>query len=683
MIGSEILVINYMNKYSENKFSNSLTYRPDIDGLRAIAVLLVIAYHYFPKWVPGGFIGVDVFFVISGYLISRIIFTEINIGSFSIVNFYFRRVRRIFPALILVLLFGCIAAWQVMLSNGYMQYGKHMFGGALFIDNFLYFNESNYFDGLSLNKTLLHLWSLGIEEQFYILWPIGVLMCARLRKGTQFALLGALIAVSFFTNVVLTQLNPIAAFYLPLPRFWELLMGSIVAYVEVCGISQLRLKDGVKGMVGLACIVALLVVALTLNERAAFPGWWALLPVLSSLIIIIVAKDSWLNYKLLANRYLVAIGLISYPLYLWHWVLLSLAYQVNHEPVSSNTKGWLLLATVALSIATYQLLERPLGKISNLRKLSGILLGLMGLIAITGLVIYSHNGYPDRGKQVNRDRLISELSQIQNSYTFFETDRVWRYGKCYAPPDIKLQYLIKNCVDQERPLIVLWGDSYAASFYSGLEYLKKQKNNAFGIAQITNSNGPPFFLSDQKSSDWKMGNRTLEEINHEKLELVRELQPEIVILTWRFDGERAYLGDAPMSMQEQVIAAIQTINKIQIASKNTRIVIIGPYPHWKYDLRHVIAEYARDHGGHLPPASMNYGLMDKPLIADGYFKEQFSALNISYISAIDILCSKGNCLTRTSDNAKDLITVDYGHLSESGAHFLVKKIQDRLLEKLN
>jgi hypothetical protein len=338
---------------------------------------------------------------------------------------------------------------------------------------------------------------------------------------------------------------------------------------------------------------------------------------------------------------------------------------------------------VALSIATYQLLEKPLRRIANLRKLSGILLGFMGLIAITGLAIYFHNGYPDRGKQVNRDRLISELSQIQNSYTFFDTNRVWRYGECYAPPDSRLDYLLKNCVDPEKPLVVLWGDSYAASFYAGLQFLKKETNNAFGIAQLTNSNGPPFFLSDQKSSDWKIGNRTLEEINQEKLELVRKLQPKLVILIWRFDGERAYLGDTPMTMQEEIDAVAQTVRRIQIASQGTRVLIVGPYPHWKYDLRHVIAEYARDHGGNLPPTSMNYGLVDKPLIADAYFKEQFSALNISYISAIDILCSKGNCLTRTSDNAKDLIAVDYGHLSESGAHFLAKKIQDRLLEKLN
>ena len=203
-------------------------YRPDIDGLRAVAVLSVVAFHAFPEWIKGGFIGVDVFFVISGFLISTIIFENLDRGTFSFAEFYARRIKRIFPALIFVLSACLIFGWLSLLPEELNQLGKHILGGAGFVSNLVLWSESGYFDNSAETKPLLHLWSLGIEEQFYIVWPFLV-WAAWKRKLNLFYVTLSLLVASFASNIWLIQANPVATFYSPLTRFWELLCGSLLA----------------------------------------------------------------------------------------------------------------------------------------------------------------------------------------------------------------------------------------------------------------------------------------------------------------------------------------------------------------------------------------------------------------------------------------------------------------------
>ena len=210
------------------------TYRADIDGLRALAVIAVIGFHAFPQAVPGGFIGVDLFFVISGFLISTILYENLIAHSFSFTDFYARRIRRIFPALMVVLASAYAIGWFVLLPDEYAQLGKHIAGGAGFIENFLLWHESGYFDNAAETKPLLHLWSLGIEEQFYIVWPILLWLAyrARLNLLSLTILIGG---ASFILNLWGTQVspNPVATFYSPQTRFWELLMGAVLAYTTL------------------------------------------------------------------------------------------------------------------------------------------------------------------------------------------------------------------------------------------------------------------------------------------------------------------------------------------------------------------------------------------------------------------------------------------------------------------
>ena len=198
------------------KMASQLDYRPDIDGLRAIAVLAVIGFHAFPAWIRGGFVGVDVFFVISGYLISTILLTGMERGSFRFFQFYIRRIRRIFPALIVVLLACMVAGWLVLFSSEYKALGKHVAGSAAFVSNFVLWNEAGYFDKAAATKPLLHIWSLGIEEQFYIVWPLLLYLVWR-RKAATLALLLLLLFFSFAFNVLSS--DPAADFYSPLTRF--------------------------------------------------------------------------------------------------------------------------------------------------------------------------------------------------------------------------------------------------------------------------------------------------------------------------------------------------------------------------------------------------------------------------------------------------------------------------------
>lgn len=311
-------------------------YRADIDGLRAIAVLAVVGFHAFPGRFKGGFIGVDIFFIISGFLISSILFSNLENDRFSFVEFYANRIKRIFPALIVVLS-ACFAfGWFVMFPDEYQQLGKHITAGSAFVSNFGFWQESGYFDTTSELKPLLHLWSLGIEEQFYIVWPL--LLWLLWKKRFNLLILAVLITLVSFVYSVRTVLqDPVAAFYSPLSRCWELMIGSILAYQNlhqplwIEGIAQratsflggnglMRASKGSNTLkdVMAFCGMALIVWGfLFITKEKPFPGSWALFPALGTYLIVAAGPQAYFNRTILSRRLLVWVGLISYPLYLW------------------------------------------------------------------------------------------------------------------------------------------------------------------------------------------------------------------------------------------------------------------------------------------------------------------------------------------------------------------------------
>lgn len=368
-------------------------YRADIDGLRALAVLAVVIYHAFPTKLQGGFVGVDIFFVISGYLISTIIFSNLANNTFHFSTFYIRRVKRIFPALALVLSATLIMGWLVLLTDEFKQLNRHISSGTVFVSNFILWGESGYFDSSAEKKPLLHLWSLGIEEQFYIVWPFLAWLSWQYQKRVLPLLLVSL-ALSFALNLYWVSHDTTAAFYSPLTRFWELAAGSLLAYL----ITQRHLvpnrftavQSHIMATVGLGLLLGAL---LLLDNDQPFPGWRATFPVIGTFLVILAGNQAWLNRHILSHKVMVWFGLISYPLYLWHWPLFSFAYLIDDKMHDNKTlKITLILIAIALATLTYRYLEKPIRR-SNHNRAVIPLLTIMALLGGLSWAIAHHDGW--------------------------------------------------------------------------------------------------------------------------------------------------------------------------------------------------------------------------------------------------------------------------------------------------
>lgn len=366
-------------------------YRPDIDGLRAFAVVSVVLYHAFPQLVHGGYVGVDIFFVISGFLISSILFNEITEHRFSFTIFYGRRIRRIFPALAVclaaVLAYGFVSLTPLELA----QLGKHVLFGAGFLSNIVLWNESGYFDSAAAYKPLLHLWSLGIEEQFYILWPALLWLAFRL-KAKLGRLLAVLFVTSFTINVALSITDVSADFYLPVSRFWELLAGAGLAWRR-----QVVLSLIARSWISFAGLGALVTSATLFTAEMRFPGWLALLPVAGAGAVILAGPEAAVNRIVFSNRAVIFVGLISYPLYLWHWPLISYAYVIRLGKAPTPLMATALVATsFLLAWATYRFIEYPIRFGAHRHRSTQIVAACMAVLGAFGLALWIKGGFPER-----------------------------------------------------------------------------------------------------------------------------------------------------------------------------------------------------------------------------------------------------------------------------------------------
>ena len=462
-------------------------YRPDIDGLRAIAVLSVIAFHASSRIISGGFAGVDIFFVISGFLISSIILKGLENNAFSFATFYSRRIRRIFPALITVLSASWLIGWFVLLPDEFQQLGKHIASSTVFISNFVLNSESGYFDATEL-KPLLHLWSLGIEEQFYLIYPLILYLAWRMRLNLIGIILG-LALISFVLNIARITDYPSSTFYFPQTRFWELLAGGVLAYItlrrttsgwSISALLRIRNQKQARNMASIAGGLLILGALFGLNQDMAFPGWWALLPVSGAFLLIGAGPGAWLNRTVMTRKSLVFIGVISYPLYLWHYPLLAFVRIIEY----GNPSPWLIFAAMIagfpLAWLTYRLIEHPLR--FNLRK--RVLWGLivtMVLIGLVGQYTKNKHGFGDRFKDPGLAPLTETVSASSTP------------GGCPKGAPASMTACAVN--DKNiPPTAVLIGDSHAGHFYFGLnEYLKKQGENSMVMWQGT---CPPIYGID-------------------------------------------------------------------------------------------------------------------------------------------------------------------------------------------
>ncbi len=610
-------------------------YRPDIDGLRAIAVMLVVNFHAFPDAMPGGFIGVDVFFVISGFLITGIIARELESQRFSLLSFYHRRVRRIFPALIVVLSAALVLGWLWMLPAAYTKLSADIFASAAFSANIALLLQSGYFDVESAKKPLLHLWSLGIEEQFYLVWPLILMLAARLRLNLLWVAASIGIA-SFVLNVALIRTNPVATFYLPFTRAFELLAGAALA----CAWGRLSQDVTASNWRAGAGIVLIAIAAAVLDTHSAFPGWWALLPVAGAALLL-SAPGAWACRHWLASPPMAWIGQISYPLYLWHWPLLVFFAIIKFEPLTLVERELVLLLSALLAWATYWFIERPFrfGRPVPIKAL-GLCAGMV-LVAVAGGVVVAGHGFDSRLPP--EIRAMTEVPEQTSQ---------WRIHQCMLDLSHETSFA-DDCVDQNRrPLILLWGDSTAGALMPGLR--KAQESRDFGIAQFTSSSCIPAINVDIP------GVPKCRAINDKVLELARQLKPDVVLLhgTWE-----KYLDHVA-----------ETVTALKQAT-GARVVVLGPVPVWKRGLPNEVLRFFLLYHRLIPERLKASG-------SNGYDAEMRAALlprGAEFMSVWDTLCNTDGCLTRVGEEASDILVSDQVHLTEKGSVFLVQSIIDALL----
>lgn len=461
-----MLLDNIKEKHSHHPTSGLAhpKYRADIDGLRAVAVISVVFYHAFPNLLKGGFIGVDIFFVISGFLISTIIINSLNQNSFIFSEFFYRRIRRIFPALILVLSSCYAFGWFTLLSDEYKQLGKHISSGSVFISNFALWKESGYFDTVAETKPLLHLWSLGIEEQFYIVFPLILFIFWKLRLNLFTAII-TLALVSFFLNLYQSRSDGVADFYSPQTRFWELLSGSLLAYYSIkikknsdnffeiknAKFFNINKHASILGMLLILCGF------IFIDKGDQFPGVLALFPVFGAALIIAGGGNSWLNRTLLSNRILVWFGSISFPLYLWHWPLLSFARIIEGGEPPPPIRIFAIVLAIALSWGTYRFIERPLrfGKHEKIKVYA--LVTLIALLGGTGHFTYKKDGLPFRAEEF--DKIVSAAGE-------------WEYPGTLSQENFDgISFLQKKSNLEKSTLFI--GDSNIEQFYPRVEELIK------------------------------------------------------------------------------------------------------------------------------------------------------------------------------------------------------------------
>jgi peptidoglycan/LPS O-acetylase OafA/YrhL len=447
-------------------------YLPHIDGMRGVAIISVMTYHFFPGFLKSGFVGVDIFFVISGFLITSIIKHDILVGNFSYFSFYSKRIKRIFPALIVVLFFSLIFGSIFQLSFEFEKLGKHILGATAMSSNIVLWNESGYFDIESSGKPLLHLWSLGVEEQFYIIWPI--LLVAIIKASNKKKLfIVFLVALSFSLNIMSVQDNPNSVFYLPIYRFWEIGVGGILALYNFEKFSN----KGCNFFGNLLSFVGVLLVLLStmlIDKSSNFPGYWAAIPVIGMSVIVITRK-SWISQNILSNSLIVWVGLISYPLYLWHWPLKYVSDVINIGVIDVNEVRYIKFIAITLSFVmgyvTYRFIEKPIrAPLNNNRFTAKILILIMLFIAFLGGLVLHFEGASILSVK-NRSLMTNNILNTKwiNSYD----------GECVNDIGLNSVNIDKAhifCLKGDKQVdIAIIGDSMANSLYPGMSKISDKE----------------------------------------------------------------------------------------------------------------------------------------------------------------------------------------------------------------
>lgn len=441
-------------------------WRKDITGLRALAVLPVLIFHAFPQWMPGGFYGVDIFFVISGYLISGIIFRGLVNDSFSFADFYVKRVKRIFPNLIALLIFVLVVGWFVTTATEYHDIGINVYRSALFYQNIELMTGPGYFDPLSKNNPLLHMWSLAVEEQFYVVFPLIAFLIWKIGRHSVLAMgyfVFLLTAASFVCCLLIEDQN--VRFYFPLSRFWELGAGICVAYAETFfkfGMqSHSRTAANILSVFGFAAVLVAL--AAPTDWYSPAPGWFSLLPVMGGTILIACGAQAVINRTVLSWGWMVFVGLISYSLYLWHWPMLAYLRMTIAQPDTWMVAAALMVSALAACIV-YRYIENPIRRLQvriNKSVVTVLVIGLVLMFA-AGKMVRIERGIPERP--------IAQLLSFDGDWTYHQ-------GLKRYEDDSNIYLEAPGVV----PEVVFVGDSHIEQYHSRAMLMARNSQKTIGF----------------------------------------------------------------------------------------------------------------------------------------------------------------------------------------------------------
>ena len=627
------------------------SYRPEVDGLRAIAVLAVVAYHFGVAPFSGGFVGVDVFFVISGYLITSIIYRELVTRRFSLLAFYDRRVRRILPALLLVILASLVAGWILLLPVDFLSLGHQAASAAAGISNFYFLHNTGYFDPAIGTLPLLHTWTLGVEEQFYLLWPLVSLLMWRLSAGSRrvaVAFLAVVIVLSLGWAAYVVGINAKVAFYMLPGRAWELALGALVAFAPT--LPRRWLVEGAVA-VGLALIAFS---AFTLNDDSSFPGLNAVPPCLGAALIVWPSRRKSFAARALGVAPAAFGGRISYSIYLWHWPLLVFfrVYANGAEPTAVEA-AVLFAATLGLSVLSWWLVERPFRRLRGKRAVTvGVGVAGMAAVAGLGLLVVAEAGFPSRlppeghiyASYMNGGGADHAKQGIVNCFTSTRQDGDGRWTN----PCLQLA--------ADRPNVLVIGDSHSSRFslaltedFPDVQFFALRKSGCRPVLHPSGRAGDPDIAQ------------------------CRELMPrafEDIIPTTHFD---AIILDARWSMGPTEVPQLpDTVN--YLAQHTDRVIVFGQTLEYQTDLPAILMEGLLPRREQPIGALMKYNMVKR---LDDRMRADLADTPAEYYSVLDAICPGGkpHCMSVTPSGAP--FARDYGHLTYEGAKVVLQTLIDQ------
>jgi peptidoglycan/LPS O-acetylase OafA/YrhL len=625
-------------------------YREDIDWLRAIAVLAVVAFHFETPAVFGGFVGVDIFFVISGYLITGIIRSELQAGSFSFAQFYERRVRRLLPALYAMVALTALPSFHYLLTSERQEFFRSIAAVVTFTSNFFFWFQTGYFDHAAVEKPLLHTWSLAVEEQFYLALPLLLWALARMTRGRRIALpviLGALALASFALSIWLMKSDRSAnAFFMSPPRAWEFLMGGLIASEGIPVLRHVMAQQIARGF----ALVLIAIPVFSLRQGPGFPGFNALTPCIGAAMFlwsgIGVATPARSRYSPL--NIVRFFGQISYSLYLWHWPLFTFArFSKSSLVLDTGDKITLFALTVLISYLSWRFVEQPF-RLKSWAPTRGAAFRIAG-VATAVLLAVSIGGMVANRTASEADRAALQLE----SYNSYNYQPLYRFGTCFAPDN---GVFGKDCLTlaSGKTNLLLWGDSLAAHYFHGLS--KATDPQTVNIMQATQAACMPTFNAAAQ------GNASCRNFATQMDTFFADHKPDRVILSadWleyarppRFDGMIADLK--------------QTISKLNAAG--IAVVLLGPAVQFRARLPSMLMR-AHLRGIAVHPDDF---ILDDIFALDWMMKDALPPYErFSYISVVDAVCPARECPLTIDDGIP--LAWDHAHLTAEGSVYVMGKV---------